>query len=145
MKKQLYSTIYIFSLMTAGLTIRQAFAQRSPAVEAMMEVSVEENASAKIVAKPEAGYNFTNETKRIPANIATKRTDSSTPYSYIGPIIFLLALPMALWIVVSKKIKIADKDKKPGHYPKTHQFKPYKTDYQEQDFDDEENEHPKAS
>ena len=154
MKKPLYSTVYVLCLLTAGLTIHQAFAQRSPAIEQMTEVSIEENQPVQNSGKPATGFDFNNQntaattthdTTRVPANIATKSTESSTPYSLVGPMIFLLALPMALWIVISKKMKVADVDKKIDYYPKTFQFKPYKSEYQEQDVDDDDQDYPKAS
>lgn len=154
MKKPLYSTVYVLCLLSAGLTIHQAFAQRSPAIEPMTEVSIEENQPAQNAGKPANGFDFDNhkvvtteahDTTRVPANIATKSSESSTPYSFIGPMIFLLALPIALWIVISKKMKVADVDKKIDYYPKTFQFKPYKSEYQEQDVDDDDQEFPKAS
>lgn len=146
MKKPLFSALYFLSLLSAGLTIRQAFAQRSPAVEPMIEVSIEDNKAMAKDSSSERGFDFANKTavtKRIPANIANKSAGQNTPYSYIGPMIFLLALPFALWIVISKKMKSTDSLKKLDYYPKTFQFKPYKTDYGEQDLEDEDL--PKAS
>jgi hypothetical protein len=145
MQKLLFSTLYILSLMTAGLTIQKAFAGRSPSVEPITEVSIEENSSPQLVPKAESGYNFADskaKAQRVPANIATKKAGS--PSSYIGPIIFLIALPVALWIVISKKMKTAHTDKKVDYYPNTFQFKPFKTEYQEQDVDDDQD-FPKAS
>lgn len=127
--------------MTAGLTIHQAYAQRSPSVEPITEVSIEENR----VEHPEGkeGFDFGKATySRVPANIASKAP--STPYSYIGPMIFLFALPIALWIVITKKMKTVDADKKVDYYNKNAQFKPFRTDYQEQDIDDDQD-FPKAS
>lgn len=151
MKKPLFSALYILSLMTAGLTIHQAFAERSPAVEPMTEVSIEENRPTAT----QGGFDFTHashapksstETKRVPANITAKSPEHTTPYSYIGPMIFLLALPVALWIMVSKKMKhVETSEKVNSYYPKTFQFKPYKTSYQKQDIDDEDQDYPKAS
>ena len=152
MKKPLFSTIYVLTLMTAGLTIHQAFAERSPSVEPMTEVSIEENRPTSV----QNGFDFADknhattpavaaetkaEAKRVPANIATKSSEPSTPYSYIGPMIFLFALPVALWIVVSKKMKRTESAEKVDYYPKTFQFKPY----QKQELDDEDQDFPKAS
>lgn len=146
MRKSFFSTIYIFTLLTAGLTIHQAFAQRTPAVEPITEVSIEENRPSGDQAKPESGFDFAHyktPAARVPANITSKPT--SAPYSYIGPMIFLLALPFALWIIISKKMsKEIVVDKKVDYYSKTFQFRPYKTDYQEQDMDDDQD-YPKAS
>lgn len=146
MRKPIYSFICIFSFLGAGLTIHQAFAQRSPSVEPVTEVSIEED---RAIHAP--GYDFADKmaeesvktsAERVPANIATKA--QSSPYSYIGPLIFLIALPMALWIVVAKKMKQVVPAKKVDYFSKTTQFKPYKTEYQEQDVDDDQD-YPKAS
>ena len=156
MKKPLFSALYIFSLFTAGLTIHQAFAQRAPSVEPITEVSIEENKPTAKEGTAEKGFDFASrspavsevtheEMKRVPANIASKSSEHSTPYSYIGPMIFLLALPLALWIVVSKKMKGNEGNEKVDYYSKTVQFKPYKTEYQETDIDDEDQNYPKAS
>lgn len=151
MRKSFFSIIYVFTLLTAGLSIHQAFAQRSPSVEPIQEISIEENRVTQTAGQPETGFDFAEKqvvkptavmTKRVPANIATKTPNA--PYSLIGPLIFLFALPVALWIVISKKMKIVDSDKKIDYYPKTFQFKPYKTNYQQQDTDDDQD-YPKAS
>jgi hypothetical protein len=59
--------------------------------------------------------------------------------------IFLFALPIALWIVVSRKMKGNETPEKLDYYSKTVQFKPFKTEYQKQDIDDEDQDLPKAS
>ncbi len=146
MKKPLFSALYILSLMTAGLTIHKAFAGRGPSVEPMTEVSIEEGRPNK----PQAGFDFAanphTETKRVPANITAKTPEQSTPYSYIGPMIFLLALPIALWIVVAKKMKNSESPEKVGYYPKTYQFKPYTSGTPKNDMEeDEDQDYPKAS
>ncbi len=148
MKKPLFSALYFITLATAGLTIHQAFAQRAPSVEPLTEVSLEDN----IPKKDHTGFDFQKqevathkaEMKRVPANIATKTSQPATPYSYIGPMIFLLALPAALWIVVSKKMKNGDATAKVDYFPKTHQFKPYKVDNSSRDVEEDED-YPKAS
>ena len=154
MKKPLFTALYVLSLLTAGLTIHQAFAQRSPSVEPITEVSIEENRPVIKEGQTEHGFDFTDksvantaapEASRVPANIATKSSSHSSPYSYLGPLIFLLALPLALWIAISKKIRNSEVPEKVAFYPKTFQFKPFKTEYQEQDIDDEDQNFPKAS
>lgn len=148
MKKPLFSAIYFFTLATAGLTIHQAFADRGPAVEPLTEVSLEDS----IPKKDNTGFDFhthesvsaKSDTKRVPANIVSKTSSPSTPYSYIGPMIFLLALPAALWIIVAKKMKNAEAHSKVDYYPKTHQFKPYKAEINDRDVEDDED-YPKAS
>lgn len=148
MKKPLFSAIYFITLATAGLTIHQAFAERSPSVEPMTEISLEDS----IPKKDNSGFDFHKqeavhkaETHRIPANIVAKTPNTPSPYSYIGPVIFLLALPIALWIVVSKKMKTTDTPSKVGYYPKNQQFKPYKDDFDSHDVEDDEQDFPKAS
>lgn len=153
MKKPLISAIYILSLLTAGLTIHQAFAQqRSPSVEPITEVSIEDNRTPTKEGQVDRGFDFTIRNSvdevsanRVPANIVSKTTTHSTPYSYIGPLIFLIALPFGLWIIISKKMKHSEVVEKLDYYPKNFQFKPYKTEYQEQDVDDEDQQFPKAS
>lgn len=151
MKKPLFSALYFLSLATAGLTIHQAFAERSPSVEPMTEVSLEDS----IPKKDNSGFDFhkhevtqathKEDVKRVPANIVTKTPQPSTPYSFIGPLIFLLALPVALWIVVSKKMKSAESSSKVDYFPKTHQFKPYKLDKNSRDVEEDDQDYPKAS
>lgn len=145
MKKPLFSALYILSLLTAGLTIHQAFAQRSPSVEPITEVSIEENRPVVKEGQAEHGFDFTDKTTRVPANIATKSSKSNSPYSYIGPMLFLLALPIALWIAISRKVKNTEAPEKLAFYPKTFQFKSFKNDYHEQDVDEEDHNLPKAS
>lgn len=150
MRKPLFSFLYVLSVLGTGLTIHQALAQRSPSVEPITEVSIEENRPARSPGQVETGFDFADKKAvpqilhpalRVPANITTKSTGS--PYSYIGPMIFLLALPFALWIAIAKKIKNVDA-KKVDYYSKTYQFKPSQTDYQKQDMDDDQD-YPKAS
>ena len=139
MKKALYTFLYIISLAVAGLSIHQAFAQqRSPSVEPIAEI--------EIGAAPSKGYDFSNQ-KRIPAaDIRVK--ENSAKYSYTGPILFfILALPFAVWMVISKKLKVAPEDKKANYFSNTFQFKPYKTDYQkhDEDIDDDDIDYPKSA
>ncbi len=119
--------------------------RRGPSVEPVVEVDIED------VKKPETGYNFAKaepktvvKPKRVPANIVS-RTQESSPSNYVGPIIFLITLPIALWIMVSKKFSKKTEEKSVGYYPKTEQFKPYKTDYQASVDDDDDVDFPKAS
>lgn len=134
---------YIFSITFIALSSvvhGQGAVERSPSVEPIAEVDIQ---------TPETpthrGYNFVaaQAPKRIPANIATKNQEASSS-SYIGPMIFLVALPIGLWIMVSKKFSKNADDKKIDYYPKTQQFKPYTTDYQKSAEDDD-IDFPKAS
>lgn len=116
---------------------------RGPSVEPVVEVDIED---AK---KVDSGYDFAKTeapvaAKRVPANIVAKAEPVSAS-NYIGPMIFLIALPIALWIMVSKKFSKRDDEKVVGYYPKTEQFKPYKTDYQQSAEDDDDVDFPKAS
>lgn len=118
MRKPLFATLYVLSLLAAVFSIHQAFAQRSPAVEPIVEIAIDNDKTN------EKGFNFTTEeSKRIPANITTKSGTQNTPYSYIGPLIFLIALPISLWIIVAKKIKNSESGERVNYYSNTFQFK----------------------
>lgn len=150
MKRPLFSAIYIFTLLTAGFTIHQAFAERSPSVEPITEISIEENRPVLKVGETDHGFDFAMNTEhekadRVPANFVSKSKNTSSPYSYIGPLIFLIALPFSLWIAVSKKMKAPVVSDKADFYPKTFQFKPYKADFHDQESDHEDRDLPKAS
>lgn len=148
MKKPLFTAIHFLSLILCGLNTHQVFAQRDPAVMPMTEVSLEENRPKSL----KHGFDFSEnsheilESNRLPAsaNIVSKTQASNSPYSYAGPMIFLLALPLALWIVVSKKMK-DQKSKKIDYYPRTLQLKPYNPNHQSSDIDEDEQDYPKAS
>ena len=152
MKKSLHLFIYLVALASAGLSIHQAFAQRGPSVEPMAEVSIEEERQVPTNGQVK-GYDFSDKThqvkfsptKRTPATSEVKNSEHHFPHSYIGPIIFLLALPVAAWIVISKKLSSSDKIENKGYYPKTYQFKNYKSESRESDYDDDDQEFPKAS
>ena len=125
--------------------------QRGPSVNPIVEIDIEDIKKAE--STNTSGFNFTSpqEVKakfesRRPANIVSK-SEPNTPVSYIGPIIFLFALPFGLWIMVSKKFsKKSSEENSVGYFPKTHQFNPYKTDYQESsEDDDDDQDYPKAS
>jgi hypothetical protein len=142
MRKSLYTFLYVLTLALTGLSIHQAFAQqRAPSVEPIAEI--------EIGAAPSSGYNFEskeNSQQRVPAGIRAK--ESSKENSYFGPILFfILALPFAIWIFVSKKLKSFSEDKKTDYYNSTHQFQPYKTDYQKNDnnIDDDDIDYPKSA
>ncbi len=136
-----------FSTITRG----QVSPGRSPSVEPVVEVDIED---VKNVRPKDGGYNFDkNETassseksqakKRVPANITT---NPQAPSNYLGPIIFLITLPFALWLMVSKKFTSESSNKSVDYFPKTHQFKPFKTDYQASpDDEDDDVDFPKAS
>lgn len=114
---------------------------RGPSVDPLVEVDIED------VKKADTGYDFNKaepKTTRVPANIVTKN-DPIKPSNYAGPLIFLVALPIALWIMVSKRFSKTPEEKAVGYYPKTEQFKPYKTEYQKSAEDDDDVDFPKAS
>lgn len=117
--------------------------ERSPSVEPVSEIDIED-----VKLPPNhPGYNFAETEKaksaRVPANILSKASEESQ--SYAGPIIFLIALPIGLWIVVSRKFSSNHtEEKRVDYYPKTQQFKPYTTDYQKSEEDDD-IDFPKAS
>jgi hypothetical protein len=132
------------------VSIHEALASRGPAVEPLAEVDIE---SKNLKERP-SGYNFENDQSKItsdrkPAGITSKNPETTSPYSMVGPFIFLLALPFAIWMMISKKLEndnLKSEDKN-DYFPKTYQFKPYKTDYQKVDDDDNNDDidMPKAS
>lgn len=142
---------YIFGLTFIALSSvvhgQQGDVQRSPSVEKVVEVDIEAPANETIATN--TGYDFKPASSpakmkaRVPANIVSKTQESG---SIIGPLIFLIALPIGLWIVVSKKFSANSDDKKVDYYPKTQQFKPYTTDYQKSaESEDDDIDYPKAS
>jgi hypothetical protein len=141
MKKSIYALTATIAFITFfNLGNLHAEIGRTPSVEPIVEVDIEDT-------KNEKGFDF-NASKakaRIPANIVTK-SESSPISSYLGPLIFLLTLPIAIWLVISKKIKSNPAvEKKVDYFPKTQQFNPYKTDYQQSAEDDDDIDFPKAS
>ncbi len=146
MHKGLIKFIYITCLTLSAFTIHKAFAARSPSVEPFIEVDIE---NPNNNTKKGSGFNFNeNEnhkmatSKRYPAAITSKNT--SSPYSYLGPIVFLIALPFAIWMVISRKVDEPKIEDKVDYYSKTFQFNPYKTEYQKND-DNDDIDFPKAS
>lgn len=144
MEKKICAYIFTIALLTVSSVLyAEPGVERSPSIEAPIEVDIQDAKKPGV----EVGYNFATTEgakSRVPANITTN-TQATNPISYIGPIIFLIALPFGIWIMVSKKIKEAGEDKKVDYYPKTQQFKPYKTDYQNSAEDDDDIDYPKAS
>lgn len=144
MRKAIINLTYFFSISLAVFSAHEALAERSPSVEPMAEIDIE-NQNNKT---PPNGYNF-NEVKsnRTPAGIVAKDPKNSrTPYSMIGPFIFLLALPFAIWMVISKKFSNENEpEEKIEYFSKSYQFKPYKTEYQKQEDQDDDIDYPKAS
>lgn len=142
---------YLFGITFIALTSvvfgQTENVQRSPSVESISEVDIE---SAKANPAVHSGYDFakadtpSKPKSRVPANIVSKSTESP---SYLGPLIFLIALPIGLWIIVSRKFSAkASEEKGVDYFPKTQQFKPYKTDYQKSaESEDDDIDYPKAS
>ena len=125
-------------------------AHREPAVNQIVEIDIEDIKNSEV--NKDSGFDFSLTQRnpaalksRIPANIISKSEASSTS-SYIGPIIFLIALPFGLWIMVSRKFsKPSGEESTVGYFPKNHQFNPNKTDYQNTSEDDDDLDFPKAS
>ncbi len=146
MKKSFLNAIYIFTIVLSTFSIKEAFAERGPSIEPFVEVDIE-NTNAD--SSKTNGFNFQNEHKakfnslRKPAGIVSK-DGATSPYSYLGPILFLLALPFAIWMVISRKVSDIKTEDKTDYYGKTFQFTPFKTDYQKSD-DDDDIDYPKAS
>lgn len=151
MDKKICAFLFTISFITLSGVVHSnpQNVQRGPSVEPIVEVDIE--TANKVEATKDAGFNFApverlpaTEKSRTPANIVSK-SGATSPSSYLGPIIFLIALPFGLWIMVSKKFsKKSAEDKAVGYFPKTHQFNPYKTDYQKSS-DDDDMDFPKAS
>ena len=152
MDKKFCAFIFTITFITLSSVVHSnpQNVQRGPSVDPIVEVDIE--ASNKAETTQDAGFNFApperlpaTEKTRTPANIVSKAGASSAA-SYLGTMIFLIALPFGLWIMVSKKFskKNAD-DKAVGYFSKTHQFNPYKTDYQKMSDDDDDMNFPKAS
>ncbi len=140
---------YIFGITFVALSSivhgQSSAVHRGPSVDPLVEIDIEDAKKADGV---EASYNFAEAEPaaktRVPANIVTN-DQATSPASYIGPIIFLIALPIGLWMMVSKRFNKGEEDKKVGYYPKTTQFKPFKTEYQKTAEDDDDIDYPKAS
>ena len=151
MKKSIYALIAIIAFVTIVKAEKvHAEIGRSPSVEAVTEVEIHD--AKKIGSEENKGFDFNHHTiavvpskiKRVPANITKSQKPSAS--SYIGPMIFLLTLPFAIWVVISKKInaKVLP-EKHVDYYPKTQQFKPYRTDYQQSSEDEDDQDFPRAS
>lgn len=152
MDKKICAFIFTFAFISLSSVVHSnpQNVQRGPSVDPIVEVDIEDVKRDQSV--KDAGFNFAPAQRlpatvksRTPANIVSK-SEPNSPISYIGPIIFLIALPFGLWIMVSKKFsKSSAEDKAVGYFPKTHQFNPYKTDYQKSSDDDDDIDYPKAS
>lgn len=147
MKKYVFNIVYLTSLTLSVFSIHEAMADRGPSVEPFVEVDIE---NAKNVDKKPAAFDFAHsdsknaaQFNRKPAGIVAK-DGATSPMTYLGPIIFLLALPFAIWMVISRKVSDNPVEDKVDYYPKTFQFKPYKTEYQKSD-DEDDIDYPKAS
>ena len=152
----------LISFLTFSLLLSAMFsnvhASRGADLNQFQEIDME--GELKEISK---GYNFSNEP--VPAKKSAVVTDkqvipppkvkgrypananfdpSQTPAYYVGPLIFLLAIPLAFWILVSKKLTKDEKVDQGKFYSKTIQFKPYQTDYQKNDDNDEDDQFPKA-
>lgn len=150
MEKKICAYIFAVTFITLSSIVhgQSSMVQRGPSVEPIVEVDIED---AKKAEAPGTGYNFASEDHapvsakaRVPANIVSN-SQAAGPSTYIGPFIFLIALPFGIWIMISKKFSNNVEDKKVDYYPKTTQFKPYQTDYQKSAEDDDDMDFPKAS
>lgn len=141
MRRILYTFLYIVSLAIAGLSIHQAFAQqRGPSVEPLAEIEIGSATTPK-------GFDFSGQ-KRVPAAAVIRQKTDSEKYSSVGPILFfIIALPFALWTIISKKFKNEPEEHKAEYYSNVSQFQPYKTEYQkhDEDVDDDDIDYPKSA
>ena len=151
MEKKICAYIFAATFITLTTVVhgQPSTIHREPSVDPIVEVDIED---AK-VKEGQPGYDFaatermpatTSHKSRVPANIVSK-TQETTPVSMVGPLIFLIALPIGLWIMVSKKFSKKSEEKSVGYFPKTHQFTPFKTDYQKSSDDEDDMDFPKAS
>lgn len=127
--------ILITAFLIFGLNLSSAYS-RSPSVNPLMEIDIESSEKPK---DAKEGFDFSaseKTTARVPANITTNHQNSG-PMSYLGPILFLLALPIGIWLMVSKKFA----KKEVEHHPFSN-LKELKTD--RDDHNDDLN-FPKAS
>jgi hypothetical protein len=151
MDKKFCASIFVVTFITLSTIV---YAQnRSPSVSPIVEVDIED---VKKGQSAEHGYDFSKSDisqtyeqpkKRAPANIVTNHK-STPPFNYLGPILFLLTLPFAVWIIVAKKFNTSSTqtpEKTVEYFPKTYQFNPYKTDYQKSADEDDDINYPKAS
>ena len=111
MEKSICAFIFAITFITLSGVVhgQPTRASRGPSVEPIVEVDIEDVKKAETA---NTGYNFSSAERapsaaksRVPPNIVSK-THTTTPSSYIGPLILLFALPFALWIMVSKNIYI---------------------------------------
>lgn len=156
MEKKICALLFTISFVALSSVVHGSNStnHRAPSVDPVVEIDIEDAKAPST----SPGYNFAEVEKvepahvptsfspkaRVPANIVSKSTEPSSG-SMIGPLIFLIALPIGLWIIVSKKFGKNADEKKVDYYPKTQQFKPFKTDYQKSAEDDDDIDFPKAS
>lgn len=152
MKKINIFTLLSFFVISLG-SIVSVHANRGPAINEFQEIDMEHEWKDA----NKTGFDFNQKKPEDTSAATTKKTaksrypanskydpSQSTGY-YIGPLIFLLALPLTFWILISKKIKSDETEQQQGKFfNKTIQFKPYQTDYQKNDDNDDEH-YPKAS
>jgi hypothetical protein len=142
MRKVLYTFLYITSLAIAGLSFHQAFAQqRAPSVEPLAEIEIGSPSTPN-------GFDFSAQAKRVPATATIRQKTDNEKYSSVGPILFfIIALPFALWTIISKKFKNEPEEHKAEYYSNVSQFQPYKTEYQkhDEDVDDDDIDYPKSA
>jgi len=141
--------LFIAFTLLLGINVA-AFGEvaRGPSVVPLVEIDIEGQKKTESI----AGYDFNQAAvrqpsqvkARVPANIVTKSSTSS-PYSFLGPFIFLITLPIGLWIMVSKRFKSDPANKKVGYYTKTHQFRPFQPGLIKSDDDNDDIDYPKAS
>ena len=152
MDKKICAIIFTISFISLSGLVHSTpeNVHREPAVNPIVEIDIEDTKNSNV--NKDTGFDFSPSRRipaairsRLPANIISK-AETSSPTSFIGPIIFLIALPFGLWIMVSRKFsKPSDEEKAVGYFPKNHQFNPNNTDYQNSSEDDDDMDFPKAS
>lgn len=129
--------VFHLAIITFCFKLTLTYADRKPAVDSRVEISLEEN-------NPELtkGFDFKSKTtspfKKITSN--PKHKPSAT-----GIIIFLIAMPAAFWIAISKNLNKSKKitEIKIDYFPQTYQLKKKEGAVVHENEDDEE--FPKAS
>ncbi len=151
MDKKFCAFVFVISFVTMTTIVHGQ--NRSPSVDPIVEVDIED---VKKNGAKEVGFDFNDPAKttydeqiksRTPANIVSNQK-STPPSNYLGPILFLITLPFAVWLIMAKKFsseEVVAPEKNVEYFPKTYQFTPYKTEYQKPEEEDDDYNYPKAS
>lgn len=110
--------------------------ERKPAVEPIQEIDIEQYQNQD--PSNAKGYDFSHPVAPL-AKSKVKKADSPSGINIWGPIIFLLSVPVAIWLGLSKSFneKEIASDKQHGYYRKDFQLikKEQSNDDEDDDFD----------